>query len=83
MIVNLTFQGNLKGDCGDIYRENLLEYSWQRKEFVWRCVIESSRVLKSVRTRTVKEDELYGAVMTAINKLLAGGNNIDKDSGRE
>ena len=30
------------------------------------------------KNRTVKEDELYGAVMTAINKLLAGGNNMIK-----
>ena len=30
------------------------------------------------KNRTVKEDELYGAVMTAINRLLAGGNNMIK-----
>ena len=30
------------------------------------------------KNRTVKEDELYDAVMTAINKLHAGGNNMIK-----
>ncbi len=30
------------------------------------------------KNQTVKEDELYGAVMTAINKLLSGGNNMIK-----
>ena len=30
------------------------------------------------KNRTVKEDELYGAVMTAINRLLAGGDNMIK-----
>ncbi len=30
------------------------------------------------KNRTVKEDELYGAVMTTVNKLLSGGDNMIK-----
>lgn len=33
---------------------------------------------ETCKNRTVKEDELYDAVMTAINKLLAGGDNMIK-----
>lgn len=33
---------------------------------------------ESCKNRTVKEDELYGAIITAINKLLVGGNNMIK-----
>ena len=65
------------GDCGDIYRR----VYWNihgRKEFVWRCVTRIEQGPEVCKNRTVKEDELYGAVMTAINKLLAGGNNIIK-----
>lgn len=36
------------------------------------------QVIEVCKNRTVKEDELYGAVMTAINRLLAGGNNMIK-----
>lgn len=49
-----------------------------RKEFVWRCVTRIEQGPEVCKNRTVKEDELYGAVMTAINKLLAGGNNMIK-----
>lgn len=65
------------GDCGDIYRR----VYWNihgRKEFVWRCVTRIEQGPEVCKNRTVKEDELYGAVMTAINKLLAGGNNMIK-----
>ena len=49
-----------------------------RKEFVWRCVTRIEQGPEVCKNRTVKENELYDAVMTAINKLLAGGNNIIK-----
>lgn len=65
------------GDCGDIYRR----VYWNihgRKEFVWRCVTRIEQGPDVCKNRTVKEDELYDAVMTAINKLLAGGNNMIK-----
>ena len=65
------------GDCGDIYRR----VYWNihgRKEFVWRCVTRIEQGPEVCKNRTVKEDELYGTVMTAINKLLAGGNNMIK-----
>ena len=65
------------GDCGDIYRR----VYWNihgRKEFVWRCVTRIEQGPEVCKNRTVKEDELYDAVMTAINKLLAGGNNMIK-----
>lgn len=65
------------GDCGDIYRR----VYWNihgRKEFVWRCVTRIEQGPEVCKNRTVKEDELYDAVMTAINRLLAGGNNMIK-----
>ena len=65
------------GDCGDIYRR----VYWNihgRKEFVWRCVTRIEQGPKVCKNRTVKENELYDAVMTAINRLLAGGNNMIK-----
>lgn len=65
------------GDCGDIYRRTYWNIHG-RKEFVWRCVTRIEQGPEVCKNRTVKEDELYGAVMTAINKLLAGGNNIIK-----
>src|SRR5574344_1987014 len=49
-----------------------------RKEFVWRCVTRIEQGPEVCKNRTVKEDELYDTVMTAINKLLAGGNNMIK-----
>jgi DNA invertase Pin-like site-specific DNA recombinase len=63
------------GDCGDIYRR----VYWNirgRKEFVWRCVTRIDQGTDVCKNRTVKEAELYDAVMTAINKLLAGGDNM-------
>ena len=65
------------GDCGDIYRR----VYWNvhgRKEFVWRCVTRIEEGPKACKNRTVKEGELYDAVMTAINRLLAGGDNMIK-----
>jgi len=63
------------GDCGDIYRR----VYWNvhgRKEFVWRCVTRIEQGPEVCENRTVKEAELYDAVMTAINKLLASGDNM-------
>lgn len=63
------------GDCGDIYRR----VYWNirgRKEFVWRCVTRIEQGPEKCKNRTVKEGDLYDAVMTAINKLLAGGDNM-------
>ncbi|EKA7724903.1 recombinase family protein [Listeria innocua] len=63
------------GDCGDIYRR----VYWNihgRKEFVWRCVTRIEQGPEMCKNRTVKEAELYDAVMTAINRLLAGGDNM-------
>ena len=63
------------GDCGDIYRR----VYWNirgRKEFVWRCVTRIEQGPETCKNRTVKEGDLYDAVMTAINKLLAGGENM-------
>ncbi|QER66729.1 zinc ribbon domain-containing protein [Paucilactobacillus nenjiangensis] len=65
------------GDCGNIYRRTYWNIHG-RKEFVWRCVTRIEQGPEVCKNRTVKEDELYGAVMTAINKLLAGGNNMIK-----
>ncbi|MDK2788840.1 MAG: site-specific recombinase [Epulopiscium sp.] len=63
------------GDCGDIYRR----VYWNirgRKEFVWRCITRIEQGPETCKNRTVKEGDLYDAVMTAINKLLAGGDNM-------
>jgi len=63
------------GDCGDIYRR----VYWNihgRKEFVWRCVTRIEQGPEVCKNRTVKEAELYDAVMTAINRLLAGGDTM-------
>lgn len=63
------------GECGDIYRR----VYWNihgRKEFVWRCVTRVEQGHEGCKNRTVKEDELYDAVMTAINRLLAGGDKV-------
>jgi DNA invertase Pin-like site-specific DNA recombinase len=63
------------GDCGDIYRR----VYWNihgRKEFVWRCVTRIEQGPEVCKNRTVKEAELYDVVMTAINRLLAGGDNM-------
>ena len=65
------------GDCGDIYRR----VYWNirgRKEFVWRCVTRIEQGPETCKNRTVKEGDLYDAVMTAINRLLAGGDNMIK-----
>ncbi|RBP36305.1 recombinase family protein [Garciella nitratireducens] len=63
------------GDCGDIYRRTYWNIHG-RKEFVWRCVTRIEQGPEVCKNRTVKEDELYGAVMTATNRLLAGGDNM-------
>jgi len=63
------------GDCGDIYRR----VYWNirgRKEFVWRCVTRIEQGPETCKNRTVKEGDLFDAVMTAINRLLAGGDNM-------
>lgn len=63
------------GQCGDIYRR----VYWNirgRKEFVWRCVTRIEQGPETCKNRTVKEGDLYDAVMTAINRLLAGGDNM-------
>lgn len=63
------------GDCGDIYRR----VYWNirgRKELVWRCVTRIEQGPETCKNRTVKEGDLYDAVMTAINRLLAGGDNM-------
>ena len=62
---------------GDIYRRTYWNIHG-RKEFVWRCVTRIEQGPEVSKNRTVKEDELYGAVMTAINKLLAGANKMIK-----
>lgn len=59
-------------------QKNLLENIHGRKEFVWRCVTKIEQGSEICKNRTVKEDELYGAIITAINKLLVGGNNMIK-----
>ncbi len=63
------------GDCGDIYRRTYWNIRG-RKEFVWRCVTRIEQGPETCKNRTVKERDLYDAVMTAINKLLAGGDNM-------
>ncbi|WP_244264588.1 zinc ribbon domain-containing protein [Erysipelothrix tonsillarum] len=68
------------GGCGDIYRRTYWNIHG-RKEFVRRCVTRSEQGSEVCKNRTVKEDELYGAAMTAINKLLADGNNMIKTLG--
>lgn len=65
------------GYCGDIYRR----VYWNihgRKEIVWRCVTRIEQGPEVCKNRTVKEGDLYDAVMTAINRLLAGGDNMIK-----
>lgn len=65
------------GDCGDIYRR----VYWNihgRKEIVWRCVTRIEQGPEVCKSRTVKEGDLYDAVMIAINRLLAGGDNMIK-----
>ena len=65
------------GHCGDIYRK----VKWNNrgcKSTVWRCV---SRVLKGKMdfdcpARTVKEDVLQGAVVTAVNDAYARKNIV-------
>lgn len=60
------------GHCGDIYRR----VYWNnrgKKRYVWRCV---SRVMKKSSgidcpARTIEEDELHDAVVTAINDAYA------------
>lgn len=65
------------GHCGDIYRR----VKWNNrgcKSTVWRCV---SRVLKGKMdfdcpARTVKEEVLQGAIVTAVNDAYAGRNAV-------
>ena len=65
------------GHCGDIYRR----VKWNNrgcKSTVWRCV---SRVLKKQMdfdcpARTVKEEVLQGAVLTAVNDAYARRNIV-------
>ena len=63
--------------CGDIYRRTYWNVHG-RKEIVWRCVTRIEQGPKVCKSRTVKEGDLYDAVMTAINRLLAGGDNMIK-----
>jgi len=65
------------GDCGDIYRRTYWNVHG-RKEIVWRCVTRIEQGPKVCKSRTVKEGDLYDTVMTAINRLLAGGDNMIK-----
>ncbi len=65
------------GDCGDIYRRTYWNVHG-RKEIVWRCVTRIEQGPEVCKNRTVKEGDLYDAVMTAINRLLAGGDNMIK-----
>ncbi len=65
------------GDCGDIYRRTYWNVHG-RKEFVWRCVTRIEQGPEVCKSRTVKEGDLYDAVITAINRLLAGGDNMIK-----
>ncbi|HOW22838.1 MAG TPA: recombinase family protein [Sedimentibacter sp.] len=65
------------GDCGDIYRRTYWNVHG-RKEIVWRCVTRIEQGPEICKSRTVKEGDLYDAVMTAINRLLAGGDNMIK-----
>ena len=65
------------GHCGDIYRR----VKWNNrgcKSTVWRCV---SRVLKGKMdfdcpARTVKEEVLHGAIVTAVNDAYARRNTV-------
>lgn len=65
------------GHCGDIYRR----VKWNNrgcKSTVWRCV---SRVFKGKMdfdcpARTVKEEVLQGAVLTAVNDAYARKNIV-------
>lgn len=65
------------GHCGDIYRR----VKWNNrgcKSTVWRCV---SRVLKGKMdfdcpARTVKEEVLQGAIVTAVNDAYARRNAV-------
>lgn len=65
------------GHCGDIYRR----VKWNNrgcKSTVWRCV---SRVLKGKMNfdcpaRTVKEEVLQGAIVTAVNDAYARSNAV-------
>lgn len=65
------------GQCGDIYRR----VKWNNrgcKSTVWRCV---SRVLKGKMdfdcpARTVKEEILHGAIVTAVNDAYARRNTV-------
>lgn len=63
--------------CGDIYRRTYWNVHG-RKEIVWRCVTRIEQGPKVCKSRTVKEGDLYDAVMIAINRLLAGGDNMIK-----
>ena len=63
------------GDCGDIYRRTYWNIHG-RKEFVWRCVTRIEQGPEVCKNQTAKEGDLYDAVMTAINRLLAGGDNM-------
>lgn len=66
------------GHCGDIYRR----VKWNNrgcKSTVWRCV---SRVLKKdvdfdCPARTVKEEVLQGAIVTAVNDAYARRNTVN------
>ena len=65
------------GHCGDIYRRG----KWNNrgcKSTVWRCV---SRVLKGQMdfdcpARTVKEEVLQGAIVTAVNDAYSGRDTV-------
>ena len=65
------------GHCGDIYRR----VKWNNrgcKSTVWRCV---SRVLKGQMdfdcpARTVKEEVLQGAIVTAVNDAYSGRDTV-------
>lgn len=55
--------------CGDIYRR----IKWNNRGYrsiVWRCVSRVEKGGPDCTARTVREDELYRAVLTAVNNVL-------------
>ena len=63
------------GHCGDIYRR----IKWNNrgcKSTVWRCVSRVEKGAPDCPARTVTEEVLHGAVLTAINDAFSGKEDI-------
>lgn len=63
--------------CGDIYRR-VTWYGKNGKNVVWRCCTRVEHVPKTCDAPSVNEEELQGAVVRSMNKVLTTSEEVTK-----